>query len=123
MQYVINECKFGSYYTGPNTDYIYRVGYWSVSLNKATVFDCLEQAKDIHKSLKNIYPDSRFLVLEYCPATTGKVVLSEKDMLIEDLLKINNMINSGNMMWNQVMQGISPTINSAIKFIERNVNE
>ena len=122
MQYVIR-CNFGSYYTGPNTNYVYRMGYWSASLNKATVFNCLEQAKDIHKSLKDVYSESRFLILEYCPATTGKVVLSEKDMLIENLQEINNRINSGNMTWGQVQNGISPTINSAIKFIERNVND
>ena len=122
MQYVIR-CNIGSYYTGPNTDYVFRMGYWNASLNQATVFTCLEQAKDIHKNLKVTYPHSRFLVLEYCPATTGKIVLSEKDMLIENLQEINNRINSGNMTWGQVQNGISPTINSAIKFIERNVND
>ena len=121
MQYVIR-CNFGSYYTGPNTDYVFRMGYWSVSLNKATVFDCLEQAKDIHKNLKDGYPLSRFLVLEYCPATTGKVVLSEKDMLIEDLKEVVARID--NTPYNVPnVTGFKPSIEKAIKFIERNVND
>jgi hypothetical protein len=123
MQYVI-KCRWGSYYTGPNTNYVFKMGYWNASLNKATVFDCLEQAKDIYKNLKDVYPHSRFLILEYCPATTGKVILSEKDTLIEALQEINNRINSGDMMWYQVIQGISPNNQfGKFKFIKENVND
>jgi hypothetical protein len=122
MQYVIR-CNAGSYYTGPNTNYVWRFGYWSSLLKNATVFDCLEQAKDIRKNVKDVYPHSRFLILEYCPATTGKVILSEKDTLIEDLKLINDSINSGDVKLGGIIKGIPRTINSAIKFIERNVNE
>jgi hypothetical protein len=122
MQYVIR-CNAGSYYSGPNTDYVYRMGYWGISINKVTVFDCLEQAKDILKNLKKIYTDSQFLLLEYCPATTGKVILGEKNMLIEDLMLIKDAINSGDMKLGGIIKGVPRTIDSAIKFIERNVNE
>ena len=118
MQYVIR-CNFNSYYTGPNTNYVFRMGYWSIFLNKATVFDCLEQAKDIHKNLKNIYPDSRFLILEYIPATTGKVILSEKDMLIEDLQEVVDRIDNTPYNYPNV-KVFKLSIEKALKFIKEN---
>lgn len=121
MQYVIRG-SFGSYYTGPNTNYVYRMGYWSASLNKATVFDCLEQTKDISKNLMDTYPYSRFLILEYCPATTGKIVLSEKDTLINDLQEVVDRIDNTPYNYPNV-KVFKPSIEKAIKFIERNVND
>jgi hypothetical protein len=121
MQYVIR-CKWGNYYTGPNTNYVWRLGYWSVSFNNATVFNCLEQAKDIHKNVKDTYPHSQFLILEYIPATTGKVILSEKDMLIEDLQEVVDRIDNTPYNYPNV-KVFKPSIEKALKFIKENIND
>ena len=121
MQYVIKSC-LGSYYKGLRTHFAAEYGQWG-SLKNATVFDTLEEAQKVYDEVKNVVlPSYQFDILEYHPATVGNVVHSEKDVLIKDLQEIIVRVNNGSVSWNQI-KGIVPTINSAIKFIERNVND
>lgn len=126
MKYVIrytNSAFLSVYYTGPQSYYVYETSQWDFSFNKATIFDTLEQARDFYNKVKSSFIIGSFSILEYHPATVGNVVLSEKDMLISDLQEIVHCIDDGRfgVSWRKI-EGIVPTINSAIKFIERNVN-
>jgi hypothetical protein len=122
MQYVIQCRNTRTYYTGPCQKYLDGF-WWNSLLTKATVFDTLEQAKDMHKILKGTYYNSWLNIFEYNPPTLGKVVLNEKNTLISDLELIKDAINSGDMKLGGIIKGVPRTIDSAIKFIERNVNE
>lgn len=119
-QYVI-QCNFGSYYCGPNKDYVYKMGYWNNLLSKATVFSSLEEARDIVKNVKNVYLDNRFYIREYIPATVGNVVQSEKQSVINDLQEVVDRIDNTPLIIN--VNGFKPSIEKALKFIKENVND
>lgn len=122
MQYVI-KCDSG-YYGGPSTGcFVANRSYWKQVIDEATVFHSAKQAKDMYNNLKKIYPDAWFGIFEYNPPTLGKIVISEKETLIEDLKLIKDEIESGDIQLGGVIKGIPRTINSVIKFIERNVND
>lgn len=120
-QYVI-QCNLGSYYCGPNKDYVFKMGYWNNLLSKATVFSSLEEAKDIVKNVKNIYLDTSFYIREYIPATVGSVVQSEKQSVINDLQEVVDRIDNVLITYNNV-NGFKPSIEKALKFIKENVND
>lgn len=122
MKYVIKYDS--SYYGGPSTGgIVVGSGYWKQFIDEATVFGSLNQAKDMYNNIKKIYPDRRFSIFEYNPPTLGKRVISEKETLIADLKLIKDEIESGDIQLGGVIKGIPRTINSVIKFIERNVND
>lgn len=122
MKYVI-KCDSG-YYGGPSTGgYVMGSGYWKLVLDEATVFYSAEQAKDMYNNMKKTFPDGWFGIFEYNPPTLGKIVINEKETLIADLKLIKDEIESGDIQLGGVIKGIPRTINSVIKFIERNVND
>jgi len=121
-QYVI-QCNRGSYYCGPNKDYVYKVDQWNNLISKATVFSSLEEARDIVKNIKKIYIINRFYIREYIPATVGSDVQSEKQNVINDLQEVVDRIDNFFCLTCTDVKDFKSSIEKALKFIKENVND
>ena len=115
MQYVIISNQ-ATYYCGPNKDYVYRMGHWTNSLDKATVFTSLKEAKDIFKNVKNDYLSNSFCIVEYNPPTLGKVVIHEKETVLNNLRFVRDSVLNPDSYYRDL-------ITTAIDYIKENVND